>query len=462
MRILIFPSLLALLAPATAAEVVPVGEMIENRPSLADPTAKYTLYIPQKAAGDSPAPVLLVFDPRGRATMAAELFREAADRHGWILVSSNDTRSDGPWEPNQKAIDALWPEIHRYRIDERRIYATGFSGGAIVSWFLAQSTGEIAGIIAVGGRLPPEIPSKTISFSHFGVAGAWDFNYDEMKGLDELVAKRGRPHRLEIFQGPHTWFDPPLASEAVTWMELQAMREGRRPVDAAVVAEAWSHDVAVARELETDGKVLDAGRRWQAIERTFEGLREVSTAREAANRLARSEAFREALKAEERADARALRYDREILPRLGAAFAAGAVPSYEKLVRDLEIERLEATVERGGAEGIAAKRTLFELTTQTSFYIYRELVAAERWRDAETALRVAVRTAPQAPHIRYNLACAEALQGNVEAALESLDAAVALGFADSALLRTDPDLASLRAKPEAAARLDALVSRLER
>ena len=47
----------------------------------------------------------------------------------------------------------------------------------------------------------------------------------------------------------------------------------------------------------------------------------------------------------------------------------------------------------------------------------------------------------------YNLACALALQGQVQAALSALDQAIAAGFLDAEFLNQDPDLASLRSAP---------------
>lgn len=444
-------------ARLAAADLVPVGVMVENRPSLVDPSAKYTLYVPTQATSGKPSPVLLIFDPRGRATLAAELFRAAADRHGWILVSSNDSRSDGPWEPNQKAIDALWPEIRLLGIDETRIYATGFSGGAIVSWFLAQATGQIAGIIAVGGRLPPEIPTKKLGFVHFGLAGIWDYNYEEMKGMDALVAKRGQAHRLEIMPGVHSWCSAEMAGLAVDWMELQAMRSHLRPVDPAFVEAAWLADTAAAKQLEASGNLLEAARRWRAIGRTFEGLRETRGATSEAERIEEIPLYRIAQRAEERADARARRYNEEVLPHLGAAFAAGALPSYEKLVRRLEVDRLLEVVSKGGAESEGANRTLAGLYAQTAGRILRQLVSLGRWRDAVTVLRVAIHISPESASPRLNLARAEAHLGHLDAALTALEEAIDRGYADLEALRTDPDLAALRENPATAERLEAVI-----
>ncbi len=431
--------------PAQPAErQIPIGEMVEGLPAAVDPTATYTLYVSQAAAKSAAAPVLLIFDPRGQARLAAELFQPAADRFGWILISSHDSRSDGPWEPNQKAIDALWPELGRFRIDRRRMYATGFSGGAIVSWFLAQATNEIAGVISVGGRLPPEIPTKTIHFAHFGAAGWWDFNYDEMHAMDELVARRGRPHRLELFEGPHSWVDVDLASEAVVWMELQAMRASLRARDQDVIEAAWLADTAAARHLEAAGRVPEAGRRWAAIARTFEGLRDIGEAEREAARIRGSKDYRSAAKALERADAAGRRWERDVWPRLTNALAPGGLLSYETLVSSLEVERLERERQGKGPTAVVARRLLDELASQCAFYLHRELVAAKRHREAEVLLRLAVRIRPTNWVTPYNLACLRTTLGDLEGALEALETAVDRGFADLAHLDADADLEPLR------------------
>jgi tetratricopeptide (TPR) repeat protein len=89
--------ILTLLAASSAAAEVPplqvsIGEMVEGIACASDPTQTYTLYTPSAFTSDRRWPVLLVFDPRGRSLLAAELFREAAETHGWIIVSSDVPR----------------------------------------------------------------------------------------------------------------------------------------------------------------------------------------------------------------------------------------------------------------------------------------------------------------------------------------------------------------------------------
>ena len=53
---------------------------------------------------------------------------------------------------------------------------------------------------------------------------------------------------------------------------------------------------------------------------------------------------------------------------------------------------------------------------------------------------------PDNPTVHYNLACSQSLLGQTEAALDSLETAVRLGFDDLSLLREDPDLLALRGR----------------
>jgi len=62
--------------------------------------------------------------------------------------------------------------------------------------------------------------------------------------------------------------------------------------------------------------------------------------------------------------------------------------------------------------------------------------------------------AGELPTAPYNLACLDAREGKADAAFRELDRAVAAGFDDEATLTKDPDLASLRGRPEFARILD--------
>ncbi len=463
-------ALAALLAAAAAAETPPsppAGELVPGVECEADPTQTYTLYLPSAFDPDQSWPALLIFDPRGRSVLAAELFRDAAETYGWVVLSSDNTRSDGPMEPNRKALDALWPEVHRrYSIDPRRIYAAGFSGGAMLGWELGRASAGreipgLAGVIGSGGRLEAHNSHLEILFPCFGTAGNIDPNYSEMHRLHDQLVRWGAPQRLEIFDGPHAWMPPELATAGVEWMELQAMKRDLRPRDAGLVAALYEKDVAVARGLEAAGEELAAMRRWAVVAATFEGLYEVGEARRQAARLEKSPAVKKALKDEKKWNA----FEQEYLARMFGVFAALRRPSTRgetamtaaKLRFELRIEALLKRAAEPSYEGMVARRLLQSVLTQTSFYLMRQLFANRDYESAVKVLTVAGEIAPRRGDVWYNLACALARTGSRQRAVEALEQAVAAGFGSRRQLLADPDLESLRQDAD----FQALAARLE-
>jgi predicted esterase len=423
---------------------VPLGQLVEGMECLKDPSQTYTLYLPSGYTTEKRWPALLIFDPAGRSVSAAKIFVDAAERWGWLILSSNDTRSDGPMEPNMKALNAMWPEVNlRYASDPKRLYAAGFSGGGHVAYLLGKQTGELAGIIATGSRLLADHLEGT-DFAFFGAAGNRDFNHDQMRLVDELLAREGNPHRLEIFDGVHTWMPPELAGDAVAWMELVAMQRELRPVDEAAVTRLFARDIDGARSLELSGEVLAALQRYQVIVRTYKGLYDVTGPRLAAARLERSSAVKKARKEE----ADWLAYEKRNLRKFSAAYAhlreQLLAMSPAKLRAELDLPALHKAAEKDGIGGLTARRLLATLYTELSYYLTRDFMAERRWSHVVTVLTVATEINPAPPVAWYNLACAHAHSGDTDRAIRALQRAVDQGYGDANWIQSDPDLESLR------------------
>ena len=59
----------------------------------ADPTNSYALYLPAAYSPSKRWPLLLVFDPFARGQVSVKLFHEAAEKYGFIVVGSNNSRN---------------------------------------------------------------------------------------------------------------------------------------------------------------------------------------------------------------------------------------------------------------------------------------------------------------------------------------------------------------------------------
>ena len=455
--------LLALLAAGWAASApppalpsylgtLPAGSLTSAIATLSDPTQTWELYLPRSFEANRKWPVLILFDPRSRGRLAAELFQGAADEFGWILASSNNTMSDGPGEPNARAINAMIPDVmKRLPVDEKRIYAGGFSGGAVLAWTVGLKGNYLAGAISIGGRPAPEHLALAPKFALFAAAGEGDFNYQPTRELDRLAAKAGVPHRLEFFPGPHAWCPRAMARQAVGWLEVLAMRDGRAPRDAARIEALLAEETAAAELLAGTGDALAAGRRFTQIAETFEGMGAAQTLARAKLRaqglLASGEAKSSVKeeKAAEKFESLAFRRIGEASSKLRTSESPVAVGEIRHLLGVDEVLRRR---DAGGIGGSAAVRVLAAIQVHIGFYLAQDLFAAGDYRRAVPGLALVAEIFPDDAFLLYNLACAQARSGLPEAALASLGQALDRGLAQPLQMATDADLASLRERPE--------------
>ena len=91
------------MAAARAGDLAP-GSVTERVVCREKPGQTYALFLPANYAADRPAPILYLLDARGRALYALERFRAAAEKYGWILASSYNSRSDTQDDPNTPAL----------------------------------------------------------------------------------------------------------------------------------------------------------------------------------------------------------------------------------------------------------------------------------------------------------------------------------------------------------------------
>jgi predicted esterase len=453
---------LALASTVAAPEAAPApepalerGRLVEGQHCQSDPGATYTSYLPTAYTPARRWPVLLVMDPRGRSVVGAEPFVGPAEELGWILVSSNDTRSDGPAEPNVRALRALWPEMHsRFAVDDRRIYLAGFSGTGILALEVARTSGQVAGVIASSARWEEAHADDKLEFPCFGAAGDTDFNYAAMVSLHERLRKWGTPERLEIFEGSHEWMPAEVARDAMGWMEVEAMKTGLRPRDEGLVSRLLERDLAGAAALESGGRPLEARRRYEALAATFRGLADVSKAEREAKRLRALPATARALKTERRWDG----YEKATVQRHQDAYrelTTADLPLFLERFREaFGLRELRAHAAAEGYEGTVGRRLLNALATRAGFYLARDLRKKGEYARAAVALAIAAEARPDRASLWYNLACARARSGDRGGALDALEEAVARGYADREHMAADEDLETLQGE----ARFQALLA----
>lgn len=267
----------------------------------ANATNSYALYLPSAYSPAKRWPLLLVFDPFARGEVSVKLFHEAAEKYGFIVVGSNNSRN---FEDPSAAIRVLWADIkERYAIDPRRIYTAGLSGGARVASTVALACKTcIAGVIANSAGLPNGVtlPGPDVS-DWFLVAGTTDFNYPEQLHLKESFDARKVVSRFVVYDGPHNWMPKEFAERALAWLQLRAMVKDIAPLDKEFVARQFESCVAEAQAAQKSGDVLAAERAYREIAQDFSSFRHVTPQMALAKSLAESGEFRKAKKDEKAA-----------------------------------------------------------------------------------------------------------------------------------------------------------------
>jgi tetratricopeptide (TPR) repeat protein len=346
-------------------------------------------------------------------------------------------------EPNVKSMRAIWADTHeRFPIDDKRVYAAGFSGTVRFACLMAAAApGTIAGIIAAGAGFPFDMkPTRDTPFLYFGAIGDRDFNYYEVMDLDEQLTALGLPHRVELYPGPHQWMPAELATKSLAWMEVQAMRKGTRPKDSALIEELWVADLAQAKALESSDAV-NAHRIYAEMIEDFRGLIDPEILNGIAvkvSEIGASPAFKKERKIRQERDQR----DKAYLAKAPKALATTDLAEAVENLKIQELKRLKDSPDH--QESLAARRLLSTILGQTSFYLPRMFTEQGNHDRAIFVLSIAAEIAPESPEVWYDLAASHARKGAKRKALENLRKAVDKGWRDLPRLEQEAAFEPLR------------------
>jgi len=324
------------------------GKVLPHISCSAHPEQSYALYLPSNYSAERQWPLVISSDPGARGTVPLELQREAAEKFGYVLASSNNSRN-GPWKPRLEATDAMLQDVQkRVSVDTGRLYFAGFSGGARASSQFAAMCNCAAGVMLSGAGFSRDVTAAASSaFPVYSAAGLVDFNYGEVVELQDGLTKAGYPHWFRSFEGSHEWAPAAVMEEALAWFRIQAMKAQREARDQGFIDAQFTkaRDRAVGFEQASD--LLSAWREYAQIAATYDGLADVSAIRAKAEELGKSKAVRDAVKREGNQFADQARLTADItaaivgpgaevvgVPALGAGMAGGPRTTGEPGVRE--------------------------------------------------------------------------------------------------------------------------------
>lgn len=274
------------------------GKVVDSVACLGNPAQTYALYLPSNYSPDRRWPILYAFDPFARGKVPVQLFKEAAEKYGYIVVGSNNAKN-GPGSLEMAAAEAVWEDTHRrFMIDKDRVYTTGLSGGArfATSFALYCYTCSVAGVIAQGATYPVKEDARPANthFLYYVTVGNQDFNYPEVAALREKREEHDTGFEVNVFPGPHQWAPANVAEDAVAWLELKAMQDGKEKPRPAFIQQQLAQVQAEAAQAVQSGDVMAQYDALRFLAFDFKGLADVNRFASQLAELRKSKAFKRA------------------------------------------------------------------------------------------------------------------------------------------------------------------------
>jgi dienelactone hydrolase len=224
----------------------------------ADTAQHYCIAFPGDYNKSKPYPLLIVFDPHGNGKLAAEKFKTVVTDFNYILVSSNTIRNGYP--SVDYALKILYDDlIQRFKINDKRVYAAGFSGGGRVAQFFSQVNTNVKAIASLGAGYSLSDPATLVNRpSMLFLAGDEDFNYNEVINSDKLLSHSGINYYAYTFHGKHEWPDNEIIKEIVPWFEFDAYRRNKQLINKKIVNDYFSFIQQKVKVLQDEGNYADA------------------------------------------------------------------------------------------------------------------------------------------------------------------------------------------------------------
>jgi hypothetical protein len=423
-----------------AEDVLKSGAVIPVVACADNPKQTYALYLPSNFSVTRSWPIIYVFDAAARGQLAVETIYAAAEKFGYIVAASNNSKN-GPMGGAEEAAHAMWDDTHRrFPINEHRHYFSGMSGGARVAAGLALSCGQCAaGVIANAAGFPVAIsPPRDMKFAYYATVGNADFNYPEFVMLRKRLNEAEARYDIRVFEGAHEWAPPEVWLEALNWMDLDAMSTGVLPRDPQRIQESLHREMEKAQQLLSQQNLLAAFRQYQSVARTFGGLTDVTAAKEQLAGLSKEKAFKRA----EREEQDALDHQAQLTEEPSAEIqqiASGglSMEAYTRLRSKLaDFKKQAASTDANDAKSLALRRAVSALVVE-AFEAGQRSVEMKKYEAALLYfdLTIAGSRYPQWSH--YQRARIYAVTSNAKGVVSELKLAIAAGLQDASALESE-------------------------
>ena len=415
----------------------------------ADPTQSYALYLPSAYTPEKSWPIVYFFDPVGNGRRPLDLYKDIAEKYGFIFAASNNSRNFSGEQA--QSVNAMWVDTHvRLALDEQRMYASGFSGGARVAGAMAIHCPKcrVAGVIAHGAGYPAGATDTNSNLPYYFAIGDHDFNWPEVMTIRRTREQHNLPYRVRVFSGPHQWAPSSVMEDAINWMRLKAMQTGVLQRDAAFIDQYFQATQAEADENEKRNDVLGEFFAYRTLVSDFSGFKNVDDAAARLTALKKSPALKRALKDEREQIDEQLAVESGVSEKVHA-YVDGS-PSDPFISSAGILQAIAGLQSQAAHSATETKRLVFSRALDDIWVDGleegQEALEARHYAKAEACFELMKRVRDE-PWPVLLLAETHAAAGNKRQAFLDLEEAVRRGLQDADAIESNPHLQVLKSDP---------------
>jgi hypothetical protein len=402
-----------------------------------DNSNSYSLLLPMVYDTISKSPVLFFIDAHADGLLPVEKYKVLANQFGYILIGNNNSKNGNSFESNSIFINQMMEDTRkRFSIDEKRIYVCGFSGGSRVAGYIAQNNPVVNGVIACGAGMQVNEGLASKHFIYIGIAGNEDFNFTEMKRTDAELKKTGIRHELLVFDGKHEWCPLEMMEEAITGLELDAMKLKTIPVDHKLIEDYILKSKTKTEELEKKKHPFELAHQLSKMINFLDGLTDVSEYKQKTQTIESSETYKFEAKsktdAEAKEDALKNQYV-QLLSDKDENWWSNEIISINKRIKS-DINKEEVLI---------YKRILSYLSLAAFSYSNNAINQGKMDAAIHYLNLYKIIDPPNSEH-SYMLAEVYAGKNDLEKCISYLNDAVKLGFKDISRMENDPRFNTLK------------------
>jgi len=438
-----------LTSPSFLFAQVPVKDQITDTVKCHDAAGQsYALYLPAQYDAKKSWPVILIFDPAAKGRTGVTTFIEAGRKYGFILACSNNSRN-GPMGDNFTAAAAMLSDVvKRFNLDQKRIYASGFSGGSRFAMAFTVTEKKISGVIGCGAGLPNDrnyLPSLNSDFIYYGLAGTRDMNFPEMRDLSGFFSNRTRViSYFRTFSGGHQWPASDLITDAVEWLILQTMNRKIVPADQTFLSYMENKTQNLINSQLSAGNLVDAIMYMRFASRDFLGTPFGSRMAKVLTDSEKSAEYQSAIRRWDKMAGTEQESKEKYMNYLSEIVNSGSLPDSASAWWKIETGKLIRLRDKGSPEySQMASRVLnfiSILCSEQGTAFYRNRL----YEQAAFLFEICTLSDSENQNNYYNLARSLSVSGKTKESVNALAAAINHGFISRKMVEADPVFDKIR------------------